>query len=252
MVSAMRSGVEIAPDRVVVRFTGALDRRAVVHVRRILRAYLVRPGRVIVDVSEVGLEWPPGVDVFPAVLTAAGGWPVACLVLCGPNARMREELEARGVPPMVPVVGEGESAERCLLMRPTRVYRQVLLPPDLGAPRAAREFLRQTCAAWADEACVPAAAVVVTELVTNVVEHAGTPCRLGLALDRSGFEVSVRDFRPGPAPRPRPRPVEARRGRGLHLVASLAHEWDAVRHTDGKTVWVRLAGCRGEGPDRQA
>ena len=169
MVSAMRSGVEIAPDCVVVRFTGALDRRAVVHVRRILRAYLVRPGRVIVDVSEVGLEWPPGVDVFPAVLTAAGGWPIACLVLSGPNARMREELEARGVPPMVPVVGEGESAERRLLMRPTRVYRQVHLPPDLGAPRAAREFLRQTCAAWADEACVPAAEVVVTELVTNVV-----------------------------------------------------------------------------------
>jgi hypothetical protein len=245
MVSAMRSGVEIASDRVVVRFTGALDRRAVVHVRRILSAYLARPGRVIVDVSEVGLEWPPGVDVFPAVLTAAGGWPVACLVLSGPNARMREELDARGVPPMVPVVAQGESAERRLLMRPKRVYRQVHLPPDLAAPRAAREFLRQTC-----EACLPAAAVVVTELVTNVVEHAGTPCRLGLALDRSGFEVTVRDFRPGPAPRPRPRPLEARRGRGLHLVASLADEWDTVRHTDGKTVWVRLAGCAGERTDR--
>jgi anti-sigma regulatory factor (Ser/Thr protein kinase) len=246
MAGVMQSGVEIAPDRVVVRFTGALDRLAAVHVRRVLRAYLGRPGRVIVDVSAVGLEWPPAVDVFPAVLTAAGGWPVACLVLSGADARMRAELEARGVPPMVPVVADGESAERHLLVRPARVYRQVDLPADLTAPRAAREFLRQTCAAWADEACLPAAAMVVTELVTNAVEHAGTPCRLGLALDGRGLEVTVRDFRPGPAPRPRPRPVEARRGRGLHLVASLADEWDTLRQTDGKTVRVRLAvgpGC---------
>ena len=240
MAGTMESGVEIAPDRVVVRFAGALDRRAAVQVRRVLRAYLVRPGRVIVDVSAVGLEWPPAVNVFPSVLTAAGGWPVACLVLSGADARMRAELEARGVSPMVPVVPEEESAERQLLVRPPRVYRQLDLPPDLTAPRAAREFLRQTCAAWANEKSLPAAAMVVTELVTNAVEHAGTPCRLGLALDRDGLEVSVRDFRPGPAPRPRPRPVEARRGRGLHLVASLADEWETVKHTDGKTVRVRF------------
>jgi anti-sigma regulatory factor (Ser/Thr protein kinase) len=85
---------------------------------------------------------------------------------------------------------------------------------------------------------VDVAALVVSELVTNVLEHTQSSCRVSVMIRSRGLHVDVRDYAPGPPPRPRPVDPDRPRGRGLHLVAMLASAWGVRQHPDGKTVWA--------------
>jgi anti-sigma regulatory factor (Ser/Thr protein kinase) len=62
-----------------------------------------------------------------------------------------------------------------------------------------------------------AAATVAAELVSNAVDHAGTPCVLHLALDHRRLQVAVRDSRPVRERRPQIT-VAGERGFGLLIV----------------------------------
>jgi anti-sigma regulatory factor (Ser/Thr protein kinase) len=88
---------------------------------------------------------------------------------------------------------------------------------------------------------VDVAALVVSELVTNAVEHARTSCRVAVGLGPDRLRISVRDYAPGPSPRPRPVDTDRPGGRGLHLVAMLTTALGVRRHPDGKTVWAVVA-----------
>ncbi|MDI3421048.1 SpoIIE family protein phosphatase [Streptomyces sp. B-S-A12] len=140
------------------------------------------------------------------------------------------------------------------------------------APAAARRFVRSALADWAEPAAradpaehapppavdgiterlVDDAVVLVSELVTNAVVHAGTDvevlCRLEYAEENDEGEgasllVEVTDHHPA-------RPVHgastertadgSEYGRGLHLVASLSESWGITYRTGSKTVWARL------------
>lgn len=79
---------------------------------------------------------------------------------------------------------------------------------------------------------------IVNELVSNAVEHAGTRCRLPLALDARGLHVAVRDDDPYGTVGTAPVPLDVLRGRGLHLVAVLSGGWGVTRRPEGKTVWA--------------
>ena len=83
----------------------------------------------------------------------------------------------------------------------------------------------------------------MTELVTNVVQHARTSCRLILTLDQRGLTVGVRDGRPGTIARLRPVNPCGRSGRGLLIVTGLARSWGVTEHEHGKTVWAVLPGA---------
>ena len=81
--------------------------------------------------------------------------------------------------------------------------------------------------------------LVVTELLTNAVEHARPPLRVTLRLGREFVRVEVCDATAEP---PRLHPQEAEgRGHGVQLVAALAlrHGW--TPHADGKTVWADVS-----------
>jgi anti-sigma regulatory factor (Ser/Thr protein kinase) len=117
------------------------------------------------------------------------------------------------------------------------------LPDDPTAPRRARELLQQAAVAWdLDDEIRHDAAMVVTELVANAVDHARTPSVVTLAHDGRSLSVSVRDGNGEQAPRPRPVDPTAPRGRGLQMVEALAASWGVTAHPDGKTVWAVL-GC---------
>jgi hypothetical protein len=83
------------------------------------------------------------------------------------------------------------------------------------------------------------AALVATELVANVVDHAGTPCTLTVGMDGDELLIEVRDFYPCPPPRPLPADPNGRRGRGL-LVAAVSSRWGVAPFPDGKSVWALL------------
>jgi anti-sigma regulatory factor (Ser/Thr protein kinase) len=238
VASGVVAGLDLEPDRAVVRFAGQLTLRTSADVRRVLAKLLASHGEVLVDLSSFRLAWQPAARVFATALSRAGGWPAGRLVLFGADPVMAAELRASGATRTVPLVSDLAVARAQARVRPETVARRLRLQPSLAAPRTARDFTSAACLDWqVDDEVATTARLVVNELVTNVVEHTGTECDLTVRLTRRGLFVQVRDHLPGAAPRPRPRPVGAR-GRGLHVVACLAAQWDVTSHVDGKTVWA--------------
>jgi hypothetical protein len=86
------------------------------------------------------------------------------------------------------------------------------------------------------------AALLVTELLANVVDHVAGEASftLELSLSERWLRIAVAD---GSALRPVVRQLEtgAPRGRGMRLVAGIADRWGAEDHAGGKRVWFELA-----------
>lgn len=147
------------------------------------------------------------------------------------------------------------------------------LPGNLLAPSAARRFVRAALGEWTglglpaavgfSERVADDAEVVVSELVTNAVVHAGTNVEVLARLEEAtedevaALVVEVSDHHPARAVRSdRPEsgsaaeaaegtslvgPDEpAEYGRGLQLVGTLAERWGITYRTGLKTVWARL------------
>ena len=118
-------------------------------------------------------------------------------------------------------------------------------PHASTAPGVARAFLRCATEEWGvDDDLAQDAAMVITELVANAVDHARTESTLSIGVAHGGLCVSVRDTRPGPVLRPAPIDPTAARGRGLQMVDALTSAWGVTLQAGGKTVWAVL------GPDR--
>ncbi|QNS06319.1 SpoIIE family protein phosphatase [Streptomyces xanthii] len=145
------------------------------------------------------------------------------------------------------------------------------LPGNPLAPAAARRFVRAAFADWtaAPRPAAPVgdrladdAVVVVSELVTNAVVHAGTGVDLVCRRegptpdDPAGLVVEVTDHHPTRAVRTDRvcrTPETPEYGRGLQLVASLADAWGITYRPGTKTVWARLpADGTDTGPDGTA
>ena len=86
--------------------------------------------------------------------------------------------------------------------------------------------------------------LVLSELVTNAVQHSGaTEISLSITVERTGFLcVRVRDGMPGMCTARRPEPTEET-GRGLLLVDALTKSQGGDWGTDdtGTEIWCRLA-----------
>ncbi|WP_433889272.1 SpoIIE family protein phosphatase [Streptomyces sp. CA-111067] len=152
------------------------------------------------------------------------------------------------------------------------------LPGSEPAAGAARRFLRAALADWAppgppEPGCLSRADLVedgtllVSELVTNAVIHAGTTvdllCRLDTTETPAALVIEVSDLHPARFLRGADRPPADSResGRGLQLVAALSDAWGISYRRERKTVWCRLdlepemapgpEATPGEGPGRR-
>jgi anti-sigma regulatory factor (Ser/Thr protein kinase) len=229
-------------DHVTLTLRGRLTLRSVPQVREAAVKWLLGSGQVLIDVSRLRATQIAVVTVFPAALNFAGGWPSARLVLFGADATLRSMLKSASVLDTVPLADDLPAARSLLHRRPPRVRRHRDLPMHHAAPAAARLFVREACTAWSvPQDTGELAELVVSELVTNAVQHAQSSSRVTLTGSESALRISVRDYQPSPIPRPRPIKITAPSGRGLHLVAAVAHTWGADSHPDGKTVWAMLA-----------
>ncbi|MDT7579138.1 MAG: hypothetical protein QOK35_402, partial [Pseudonocardiales bacterium] len=230
-----------APGMTGVSAHGRLVPAAVPELRDSLVKLLADGVPVLLDLAELHLEWAPAPELFVTAVTAAGGWPLARLVLFGADAHATERLRACRVPDSVPLALTFDDAAALVDVRPGRLSCGVDLTPEPVSVYRAREFLRDACHRWG----IPErqdVATVVTELVTNAVVHAGSPIRLRLVLDRAGLRVSVRDHRRRPLPDPAD--PDAPRGRGLRTVARLSRTWGVLLYGDGKAVWAQLPPTR--------
>lgn len=116
---------------------------------------------------------------------------------------------------------------------------------------AARDWIADLLTSADPELC-QTAAVLVSELTTNVVRHAGTAefvVEAEFTRGEGRLWVGVTDTGLG-LPIPRTPAVTAEHGRGLQLVATLADRWGAHRRrsTREKTVWFELHGPAAEPP----
>jgi anti-sigma regulatory factor (Ser/Thr protein kinase) len=109
--------------------------------------------------------------------------------------------------------------------------------------RVARAHTARVCRDWGLAELVPTAELVVSELVTNAVEHgARGRDRISLTLSLTGRRLSVEVADPDPAgPTVREPGLWDEGGRGTHLVASHSSRWGWRPQGDGKAVWAELA-----------
>lgn len=115
------------------------------------------------------------------------------------------------------------------------------LPRDLRSVGDARRFVATTLDQWGVAEVRDEAFVVVTELASNAVVHAGTPYEVRLALTPQSVRIEVVDEGPG-TPEPHPPVQGGESGRGLFMVAALSVSWGVDTGSDGhKVVWSELA-----------
>lgn len=109
-----------------------------------------------------------------------------------------------------------------------------MLPGELGAARTARAAVDD----WLRDAPADVRAdarSIVSELITNAVQHGRPPIQLRVERRASGWHIDVAD---AGAHRPRRGPAGPRGGWGLHIVGALADRWGIAE--DASRVWCEL------------
>ncbi|MEV6315352.1 ATP-binding protein [Streptomyces sp. NPDC051776] len=124
---------------------------------------------------------------------------------------------------------------------------------DLHAPAAARraaDAFLDTIGPALPDAARDDALLIVSELVTNAVRHAGGPRTLRLTASPGALEVAVSDGSPTtPVPR-QPDLVDGTGGLGWPLLTCLTTSLYATPEAYGKTTHATLAFTRREEADR--
>jgi anti-sigma regulatory factor (Ser/Thr protein kinase) len=106
---------------------------------------------------------------------------------------------------------------------------------------AVRQWAAEVLAAAPDE-CVEDAMLTVTELVSNVYQHATMPCYVRLAAHpaEAVVRIEVDDGETDRMPVLGTSRLGPFRGRGLVIVDNVAQRWGITKLEWGKTVWVDL------------
>jgi anti-sigma regulatory factor (Ser/Thr protein kinase) len=119
-----------------------------------------------------------------------------------------------------------------------------LLLPTAGSARHARDLITGACMQWELPHLVEPASLIVTELVTNAVRHAGTLIDLQIINNDGQLLILVSDGSTAvPAPPSRAATtarLDPDRAIGLILVDATADRWGCRRITGGKTMWSAL------------
>jgi PAS domain S-box-containing protein len=123
------------------------------------------------------------------------------------------------------------------------------LPPEAASVGRARRLVAEVVTGSGRADLVDSATLLVSEVVTNSVLHAGTEIRLMCGPSPNGVRVEVFDGSPL-LPGVRHYDADATTGRGLALVSAVADAWGITREEEGKTVWFELG--RPEGTDGDA
>ncbi|MFD4636050.1 STAS domain-containing protein [Lentzea sp. NPDC058436] len=226
----------------VVLLDGVLGHTTYAQLRDfMLKCAVEAPRALIVDLSDVTIAVTSALSAFTTVWLRISDWPATpILVATGP--RHVELLRHTAIRRYVGVYDDVDQALLNVERPAPRKRAARELPHDPSSPRAARVFVRETCAVWELADLLTNDAVqVASELVQNTVQHTFSEARLRLELRRGRLTVAVGDDSavtvvlgdPG---------CPDNFGRGLHVVAQLARTWGCVIDSaaGSKTVWAVL------------
>ena len=120
------------------------------------------------------------------------------------------------------------------------VVGHTVLPSEPASVFVARQFVRSS--ACASNIVVPGGdlTLVVSELVTNAVEHGAGPVEVVVRRWGGGVQIEVTTaVTPGRPERLDPYSTRSS-GRGLLIVEALASAWGHRDHDRQRTVWARF------------
>ncbi|MFF0560213.1 ATP-binding protein [Streptomyces sp. NPDC004266] len=192
-------------------------------------------GGQLVTFSHVGEEEGRAAELSPSALpTSLRPHSIAAERRGGKDTRSRE----RPAPPPVGVLATA-TVTSCPTGHPA--YSQSL-PREARSAAVARRLVRTALTVWGLDSLTEDATLVITELVSNAVDHGRLPSirvivsrpsthrvRLGV-VDRSRAAPTMRTAPDGDGPR----------GRGLLLIDALTEEWGTELYRWGKQVWAEL------------
>jgi hypothetical protein len=159
---------------------------------------------------------------------------------------LADRLQRLGARRFLPVYATVRQARVALAGRRPLTDRVVrTLPAGPDSPALARDLVGQVCQAWGLPDLLHPARLLMSELVTNAVEHAVTDITVALYRRSTGLHMAVSDDNPAP---PRlldlsspvlGRPLDER-GRGMRAVNTMATAWGSAATATGKVVWAAL------------
>lgn len=116
-----------------------------------------------------------------------------------------------------------------------------MLPAEPASVARARQHLVDALKDWGETAAVEVVELLVSELVTNAVLHAGSPVELVVRRQPGRVRVEVGDDS-SMAPHRRDSDEEATIGRGVDMVEMLAEQWGVETDVaEGKVVWFEVS-----------
>ena len=252
----------IDADTAVIEFSvwGEWDRRLAVHARTVLDKCLAEhPTGMIIDLHR--LSDPHAVSA-PLWLTACAQGaamepPIAVAVCVDAGTPLADRLRRLGARDWLVVYATVSQAHAALHGRhPLRDRMHLALPPDPAGALLARSLVNDACQGWELAHLSQRARLVISELVVNAAEHAGSDIEVIVSSRGAGPAAAlhlavydgdpalpqVRDPVPGPLG-----PSLVDRGLGLRIVSAAASDWGALPTRTGKLVWA-IVRSRPEAP----
>jgi hypothetical protein len=122
-----------------------------------------------------------------------------------------------------------------------QVYRTELAVPDgLASLKPVRDVLAEAIAFWNTPVECDPLLLLVTEVLTNAVDHGTPPISVSMDWDGTRVHVEVTDSNDAEPVLRDPAP-EDDDGRGIWLVARMANTWGVRHGPRGKAVWFELS-----------
>jgi hypothetical protein len=246
----MTAGLDIATtadlftDVITVVPTGSLTVETAPALRTaLIKATAQCPDAVIVDLSMLCVDHHSRLAVFPAAAAQQAG-PATPMLLAQPSTALAAMM-AGGV------VGDLAVYDTCAQATAAVVNAEAVAPrridlnlaPVLLSVIRARHTVGEACYAWRMPHVADIARLIISELVTNAVEHSDADIRMTAVVRRRYLHLRVRDNSRQP-------PVDGGalpdvdpltdRGRGLRLVRLCATGWGTTMAPNGKTVWATI------------
>lgn len=206
----------------------------------IQRALADGPRGVVCDLSAMdGVGDPKAMALLATAGRHVREWPAVPVAVVCPDPRARAALCAYPLGVRLIVAASKLAALSAVLATPAPADEWLRLAPHPTAPRASREFITRTLLDWRLSRVIPAASLVVSELVTNSATYAGTDIAVSVAWDQGTLRVTVRDNSPM-FQRHRNSALDLH-GRGLTIVGGLSRAFGVLpTASGGKVVWAVL------------
>jgi anti-sigma regulatory factor (Ser/Thr protein kinase) len=214
------------------------------------------PEALIVDLSGLLDPRMESAAIWVGAQRAAAALdPALQLALCvPPELPLADRLQRLGSREHLPVYARVRQARVAIAGRLAQSDRRcVTVPPEPDAPSIARNLVGDACMAWALPELLQAARLLMSELVTNAVEHARSEVTVVVTRRGSGLQLAVADCSDEVPRLTRLRPPRRgypldERGRGLQTVAGTATAWGTLPTPTGKVVWAHLQPPREQAP----